>query len=329
MRRIYRSLIVILLIGVLGACGLPSESSNEDARIQTAIIDTAIAEATFQAAIYEAAQGTNTAIPLPPTITPEAPVDPYALSEEELAALIDANYEDVIYNSTDASEVLQEAASDEQITEEEIYDVVNFVYAAEASIRYAEELTDLYEGLYSELAGETLELLLSIEEDLALYAETMAEIEGLLIEGSAVATESIGKINSITTELQLKADEALNSKRVWRDTLQSNLNERELKYTSFTPNEIAPDRDRAILQTYAYLDSVKIAFQDRKITVDEMTLIAQLGANAKASLQTQVGPGLQILSNSIDGLTRQLSRGQWPQAQGAIGSFEGALPQKP
>ena len=82
-------------------------------------------------------------------------------------------------------------------------------------------------------------------------------------------------------------------------------------------------------QAYTYLESVKVAFQDQKISINEMTLIAQLGANAKASLEAQGEPGLQILGTSIDGLTRQISRGYWPQARGGLGSFEGALPQRP
>jgi len=121
----------------------------------------------------------------------------------------------------------------------------------------------------------------------------------------------------------------LSSKQLWRDKLQSDLNEREQKYSAIAPNDIAADRDGAIRQVYAYLDGIKSAFADQKISIDEMSVIAQSAANAKASLQAQGGPALQVLGNSIDGITRQISRGQWPQARSGLGNFEGSLPQRP
>jgi hypothetical protein len=329
MRQVSRLLIVTMVIGLFAACGLPGSPANMDSQIQTAIIETSIAEATFQAAVYEAAQGTPTAIQLPATITPEPPIDPYTLSEEELAALIDANYEDAIYNSADASESAQEDASDNAITEEEIYNTMYYVYEAEASIHTTEELITLYEELYGDLANETLAVLTAIEEDLSQLAATMTEIENLFTQGSATASEAIDRLNTIATEIQNTVEEALKNKQQLRDTLQANLNERERKYSSLPATEIASDRDGAILLVYAYLDIIKAAFQDQKVSLDEMNLIAQLAANAKASLQEQGGPGLQILGNSIDGLTRQISRGQWPQARSGIGNFEGSLPQRP
>ena len=328
MRQPARSLIVLILIGALTACGLPG-SANRDAAVQTAVIETSIAQATSQSATYEAAQGTPTTIPLPATVTPEPAVDPYTLSEEELAALIGANYEDAIFNSSDAGEMVQETTSDNLVTDDEIYNVFNYVYDAEASINSTLALITQYEEVYGEFASQSIDQLIAIEQDLNQLSATMSEIEALLVQGSAAASESIGKLNEITSGLQVSIDDALANKQTWRETLQNDLNSREQRYASLPATEIAADRDGAILQVYAYLDSIKAAFQDRKVSMAEMDTIAQLAANAKASLQAQGGPALQVLGNSIDGFTRQISRGQWPQAQNGIGNFEGSLPQRP
>ena len=328
MRQTARSLTVLILVGALTACDLPGSAKQEPA-IQTAIIETSIAQATSQAATYAAALSTPTTIPLPATITPEPPVDPYTLSEEELATLIDANCEEVIYNSADVGEFAQEITSDGLITDDEIYYAINYVYEAEASINYALALIAQYEEVYGEFASQSIELLAAIEQDLNQLITTMAQLEDLLIQGSAAASERIERINEITNQLQASVEVRLTNKQTWKDTLQNDLNNREQRYASLPATEIASDRDGALLLVYAYLDSVKAAFEDRRISMGEMDIIAQLAANAKASLQAEGGPALQILGNSVDSFTRQISRGQWPQVRNGIGNFEGSLPQRP
>ena len=71
---------------------------------------------------------------------------------------------------------------------------------------------------------------------------------------------------------------------------------------------------------------------DNTISSAELANIAQLGANASASLNAQGGPQLQQLSGSINDITAQLARGQAPQAQANLGNLEaslGSLPSKP
>jgi hypothetical protein len=329
MRRLSLLVIATILLGMVASCSRFATPPNSDSQIQTAIIETSIAEATFQAAVYEEALRTMEAITPQATFTPEPKVDPYSLSEEELAALIDAYYEDAIYDSLDASEIAQEAGSDETITDDDIYAITNYLYTAQASITYASELLISYEELYGELAGETTDLLVAIEEDLSQLAVSLTEIENYLLQGSTVASGDIVQLNTTLSSLNDSANQALENKQIWRETVQSTLDSRENQFSAINPNEIAPDRDGAILQVYAYLDGVKAAFEDQKISPAELSQIAQLGANAEASLRDQGGPGLQGLGNAIDGFTRQISRGQWPQAKTGIGSFEAALPQRP
>lgn len=68
---------------------------------------------------------------------------------------------------------------------------------------------------------------------------------------------------------------------------------------------------------------------DKKISPDEFSKIAQLGVKAKGSLQAGGGPELQGLSGSIDKLTSQLARGEWPAAGGSLDGFGRSLPTRP
>jgi hypothetical protein len=312
---------------MVAACGFSTNSDNIDVQIQTAIAETAQAEAAFQAAVDQAVEAT--VIAMPPTPTPQPTVDPYTLTEEELAALIDASCEEAAVAYEEASAATSQAASDGIYTEEEIYETVYYVYDAEAAIAYAEELLYLYYDLYGLYASEALELLYLIEDDLEELAYAMTEIEAILSQGAESATAAIEQINTTLANAQVKAEEVRTKAQEHRENLPAVLAERENSFHSLTPTEIASDRDGAILQVYAYLDSVKTAFEDRKVSPDEMRQIAQLAANAKAGIDQGGGPLLQSYGGNIDSITRNISRGAWPTAQRDLGGFETSLPARP
>ena len=77
------------------------------------------------------------------------------------------------------------------------------------------------------------------------------------------------------------------------------LDERENNFANLVPTEVADNRDGAVSQVYTYLDSIKTAFEDRKFSSAEMAQIAQLAANAKASINQSGGPLLQGLSGNM------------------------------
>jgi hypothetical protein len=321
--------VITLMILVISttSCGSPANSDDIDTQIQTAIAGTAQADATFQAAVDQAVE--STVIAMPPTPTPQPIVDPYTLTEEELAALIDASCEEAADAYEEASTATTQATSDGTYSEEEIYDTIYYVYDAEAAIAYAEELLYLYYDLYGVYASEAIELLYAVEDDLEELATALTEVEAILEQGAETASAAIDQINSAFANAQTKASEVKTKAQEYRDNLSGVLQERENRFTSLTPTEIASDREGAILQTYAYLDNVKAAFEDRKISPDEMGQIAQLGANAQAGISQSGGPLLQGFSGNIDGITRNLSRGDWPTAQRELGGFEASLPSRP
>ena len=312
---------------MLVACRMPTNQEGMDTQVQTAIAETAQAKATFQSAVDQAVEAT--VIAMPSTPTPQPTVDPYTLTEEELATLIDASCEEAATAYEEASEATTQATSDGTYTEDEIHDTIYYVYDAEAAIAYTEELLSLYYDLYGEYASETIELLYAVEDDLDELVYVLTEVEEILSQGAETASAAIDQLNTTIETAQGVADEVRSKAQEYRDNLPTVLADRENTFSNLAPTEIASDRDGAILQVYAYLDSVKAAFTDRKITPDEMENIAQLAANAKAGINQSGGPLLKNFSGNIDGITRNLSRGDWPSAQRDIGDFEASLPSRP
>jgi hypothetical protein len=322
-----KSIISFTLVSLLAACSASASPSNLDTQIQMAIAQTTTAEVTFQSAVNQAVEATVVAMPSTPT--PQPTVDPYTLTEEELAALIDSSCEDAVAAFTEASSANTQATSDGTYTEDEIYNTIYYVYDAETAIAYTQDLINMYYNLYGEYASESLDLLYAVENDLNDLSTTMTEIEAILSQGAQTASAAIEQLNTTLETVQAKAGEMQTKAQEFKNKLPEVLDQRENNFANRVPTEVASDRDGAILQVYTYLDSIKTAFEDRKISSTEMGQIAQLAANAKASINQSGGPRLQGFSGNIDAITRNLSRGDWPSAQRDIGGFEASLPSRP
>ena len=327
MNKTIKSIISFILISLLAACSAPASSDNLDVQVQTAIAQTAAAEAPFQVAVDQAVAAT--VVVMPPTPTSQPAVDPYTLTEEELAALIDSSCEDAVTASTAASSANTQATSDGTYTENEIYNTIYYVYDAEAAIVYTEDLLYTYYDLYGEYASETLELLYTVENDLNELSMAITEVEAILSQGAQTASAAIEQLNTTLETVQTKAGEMQTKAQEFKDKLPAVLDERENNFANLVPTEVAGNRDGAVSQVYTYLDSIKTAFEDRKISSAEMGQIAQLAANAKASINQSGGPLLQGFSGNIDGITRNLACGDWPSAQRDIAGFEASLPSRP
>jgi len=157
----------------------------------------------------------------------------------------------------------------------------------------------------------------------------MTEVEAILSQGAETASAATEQINATLENAQAKAQEVSAKAQEYKDNLPAALEERESRFTNLAPTKGASDREGAILQVYTYLDSVKEAFGDRKISPDEMGQIAQLAANAKAGISQSGGPRLQGFSGNIDGITHNLARGDRPSTQRDVGDFEASLPSRP
>jgi F0F1-type ATP synthase membrane subunit b/b' len=315
-------LIAVLVISLaIAACG--AQSPTVDQKVQTVVAQTA----TFQGAVNQAANATVAA--LPPTPTPGPQVDYTTMTEEQLSALIDQSVNQALAASSQSNTATTQATSDGTITSDEVYATVAYVYDAQAEIEYAEQLMTYYLDLYGDYASAALDTMQATESDLNSIAQSLDEIAGIMEQGAEAATAALDQLNQAATQLQTKASDAQTKAQGWADQVTSSIKDRKNQALSLAPTDIAGSRNDAIKQVYSYLDSVKQALGDSKISPSELTQISQLGANAKASLHAQGGPQLQNLAGGIDGLTTQLAGGEWPQARNGLDGFEHSLPARP
>ena len=291
----------------------------------------ATADAETQAAAEAAAQATNVAAPTP---TPAA--EYVTMTEEEMAALIDQSVTAAVAAMETASAATTDAAADSTLTAEETEVVELYVMAAEEAIAVAEELINAYYGLYADLAYETLYLLEDIEDDLATMSEYAVLIASVLEtnsetieQGLALAEETITQLQDTAQLAYTVASEAHAQSQDWRTNLSSELDSRAANALAVPPNRVAADGLGALVSAFEFVDGTRGALGDNRITESELANIAQLGANASASLEAHGGPQLQQRSGSIDDITQEIARGQWSQARTGLGDLEKSLGSRP
>jgi predicted small lipoprotein YifL/DNA repair exonuclease SbcCD ATPase subunit len=327
----------VLLVGMAG-CGrsgpLSTPTPNAQATIDAAVAATMTTQASMQSAIGAAVNATLTAVAAQATPTPQ--VETVTLTEEELATMIDAAVAEAAAATAATASASEQATADGAVTQEEVITVQVEVVGAEEAIAYAEELLTLYDDMYGELATETLVLLQAVEDDLAAMAQSTAEVAAALDEiataleqGMALAEETITQLETAAQAAGAKAAQIQAQNQAWYTALATKLEARATKFLGVVPDAVAADRLGAIQDTFYYLDTVRAALDDSKLSAAELSDIAQLGANAAAGLQAQGGPQLQALSGSVNQITEQLARGQLTQARASLGALEQGLGERP
>ncbi len=344
-------LVVSLLAAALPACNATGSAPTPDtqATVNAAVAATGTAQASMKATVDAAVKATTAAqskATATPTLVPAAkaptaaptptPINAVTMSEEELAALIDQAVAEAVTLTQASSTATTSATADGTITLQEAAALVVYAANAEQAIAEAEELIDAYYGLYADLAAETLAVLQAIDQDLAAMANslatldaTLAEINKALSQGLALAQQTITQLNTAVKNASDKAAQAQAKAQSWAKSLPADRDKRAAAVLGVKPTQIANDRASALLSAFDYVDAVRQAMGDNKITKAELVKIAQLGANASAGLKAQGGPALQQIPSSIDKLTGQLARGQVPQAKAGLGSLEASLGTRP
>jgi len=315
----YPLLICVLLLATGGACSPPDE--DIDATVNAAIAATQTSEAEFSTAVGEAVEATVQAVELMPTPV----VDVTDKSEEELAQEIDEAVDEAATESEEAAAAATEAAADDVITDEEIKELEELFLEAEEALLLAEALSNAYYQVYGDYAYDALELLIEMEDDLEVIADTLLTTLTLLEQGAEAVTTTVGQLEALADALDVNAAEVQTSAQEWITTLQTVREGRVAEVLSVLPTEIATDRLGALQSAREYAQTVRDGLADGVILQEELAAIAQAGANASGSLSAQGGQ-LQNLADSVTGLTTQIARGDLPQAQLSLGAFEAALP---
>lgn len=319
----------IILLAFLPACALaPAQSLTPDinATAQAAVDATLAAHDSVQATIDGAVQQTAAAQPAPaPSVTP-LPNDVVAnMTEEELASLIDQSVQDAMAASEQVSAATTSATTDDAITEEEVATIESELDEAEELLYAVEDLMALYLELYGEYGTEAVTVLYDIEDDLEVIADSLSEISQIMTEGAEAASAAIEQLDQAAQTAAQNIDAAQTQMQGWQEKVTSNLISREEMMLAVAPDNVASDRAGALDQTQAYITALRGAIEDNKISPTELENIAQLGANASASLNA-AGGQLSDLSGKINDFTRLAARGKSAQIGAGLAGFESQLP---
>ncbi len=341
----------LVLLTLLSACqsarpGAPTPDTQ--ATVNAAVAATSVAQAAVQATIDAAVKATSAAIqPTTPartattaaaatrTATPKpagptaTPVNAYGLTEEELAALIDQAVQEAVAATTAATTTTTTTTADSTLTSAEVQTLTTAVNTANQQIDEALALMQAYYDLYSQVSSETLALLQAIEQDLNAMATSMdamaqslASISSTLSQGLALAQSTISQLQATAAKAATSVANAQSKVKNLSTTLQNELTKRSNNALNTLPTNVPTDLRGAVQSVSTYVDTVRGAFGDRKVSSKELTSISQAGANATAGLKQFSGAEFTNLSNSINNTTKQLARGELPKAQASLPSIE-------
>ena len=144
----------------------------------------------------------------------------------------------------------------------------------------------------------------------------------MMMQRDKAAKEAINELNTLVENFNNKPADIKEQKQGWTDDVKNELDQREQLMLNLAPTEVATDRLGALESVRKYASELKNSLSDRKISPDELQRIAQLGANADASIRQGGGPQLLDLSDQIGNMTRLASRGDIPKVQAGLPEFE-------
>jgi hypothetical protein len=344
MRKNYVPVIsLVLIIFIFSSCNTPSNADipptpDVQATVNAAVEATATAEEALEATVESAVQATTSAATPYPTYTPyptPTPVNIDVMTEEEIAALVDQEVQEAIAASEQAAASTTQAASDDVVTAEELAQLEQEIAYANQQLEEAITLADQYLALYYDLAEETIAILTEVEQVLseaaavnAEIAQTLFEISTGLQQGYQAAQETIELLESQALEIQDQINGVKGKAEGWFEKVQGELQRRTDVLDSLQPAQLAGNRQGALNQAAEYINSLKSALGDGKFSKGEMDSILQMGVNASASLRNNGGIGADQFAGMIDGINRNVARGEMPQIKSGLGNLEMSLPRR-
>ncbi len=345
-------LILLVLLSLACSSGAPSAAPSEPAAAQTEPLTPATQTLDVQATINAALQATTqaqanlqatvgsavsaTVIAMPPTATPVPTVEVVELTEEELEALIDQAVNEAVAATTQATTATSQTTADDLLTYDEVQYVQVYVDTAEQAIYYAEELLQAYSQIYGELAYTTLAEVQQIEQELNTMAQsinalnsTLQEVNSTLQQGQTIALETINQLETAAQTASSNLAQTQEQVKNFHQLAGQDRDTRVNEVANIKPDQVPADLQSTIQEAFSFVDQVRGALDDNKFSRDELTKIAQLGANVSAGFSAHGGIKMQGLSGKLGEITNQLARGELPQARSGLGNFETSLGQRP
>lgn len=338
--------IAALLITGLAACNAAPPVDSQ-ATIEAAVAATGAAQAANQATIEAAVAATTAAqaasqptptatLVVPPQATgqpTDLPPEVVAMTEEELAALIDQAVNEAVAATEQVAAASEQAAADGTVSPDEVQTVeVSFANADEA-MAYAEELLGLYTSLYGELAVAAVDELSQVEDELAALVvavdelnQVMAEVNTSLEQGVALAEETIAQIETAAQTVSETSQTVQSQTQAWQTTHQTDRDNRIATAVAVPPNQVSGDPQVAIKNVLDFVQTGQAATADGQISADELAQLAQLGANASAAAGQSGSLEMQELAGLLTTVTEHLAGGNIPQAQAGLAQLGVAAP---
>ena len=273
----------------------------------------------------------NTTTITPATSSPEPAIDYKALTEEELASLIDNTTANIETAGKASVTAVTQAISDNTLTDEESTEILTIMHTLQSEIDTTHELVNIYTNLYEEIAEKTTASLLGIDDNLATITATANEITTLLEQDRNLTPTEIDQINAALTAIETQSTENHAQSTTWLSNVQTGIEAREKLYANTPPqlNKVAYNRIDAFTQAHDFLDAITIALSDEKFSYTELAEISQLAATAEASLYNTGDPQLITIAQQINDLTHNASRGEWAIASSRLSELKFSLPARP
>lgn len=340
----------ILMIFSLAACSGAKTTPDASATISAAVQATTSAQAAIDAAVKAttaaqsaAAQPTAASTPtaqpsvvvkqtvvvtvIAPTATPKPAtpvptVNAVSMTEEELAALIDKAVQEAVAATTTATTTTATYAADGTLTTQEVAALLASSTAAQTEISQALALAQSYYDLYAQIATDTLATLQAIEQDLNSMSQSMAQMTQILSQGQATAQAALTQLQATATKAQTAAQNAQTKEKNWAKTVQTELDNRANAALNVQPNNVPTDLKGAVANVNTYIDTVRNATGDNKISKTELGAISQAGANANAGLSKFGGTEFSGLSTAINTTTKQAARGETQKAKASLSGLD-------
>jgi hypothetical protein len=244
------------------------------------------------------------------------------MSEEELAALIDQAVTEAILATEQYSTATTDATADSTVTPEEVQTIEVYVAGAEEAIALAEELIYIYYDLYGAMATETVAAIEEINQSLQYIAEyavvmtaTLEEMNSTLEQGLELAEETITQLETVAETAAENLGSIEEQVQTWAAIREAQIDSLPL---DVQPNQIATDPQGAVQSAFDFIGAGHQALADGAISPEELSTLAQLGANASASLNAQENAQFQQIAGSVNNITGQIANGNLPQAQEAL-----------
>jgi hypothetical protein len=323
----------------------PDAQATIDAAVKATTVAQANAQATIDASVKATLAAQSTATPpkatgapaatKAPAATPVPTVNAVTLTEEELAALIDQAVAEAIAATNTTTTQTATYAADGTLTPQEVAALQTVLAMSQTEINQALALMQAYYDLYAEVATETLNLLKAIEQDLNAMMQSLNQINALLAQGQTLTASTVTQVQTYATRANQAATSAQAKAKNWNATLQSELTKRANTALATKPTSVPTDLRGTVQSVNTYVETVRTALGDNKISKSELQAICVAGANAIAGLNQFGGAQGQTLVNAINTMTKQIARGEIPKAKSGLGALEqsartlSSVPQSP